>query len=147
MTLDEITAYLHEHIPVTRGLGAAAAHWDGASLRLAAPLTPNLNHRGTAFGGSMSALAILAGWGAVHLGLRERGIESGVVIQRSAMDFLAPVEGDFTATATLPAPGPWLRFVATLERHGRARVTVPATIACGSVVGASHQGTYAALRR
>jgi len=146
MTLDEITAYLHEHIPFTRGIGAEAVHWDGTSLRLAAPLLPNLNHRGTAFGGSMSALAILAGWGLVHLVLRERGIECRLVIQRSTMDFLAPVEGDFTATATLPAPVPWERFLATFERHGRARVTVSASIACGSVVGASHQGTYAALR-
>ena len=55
MSLDEITAYLHAHIPVTRSLGAAAVRWDGATLGLRAPLAPNLNHRGTAFGGSMSA--------------------------------------------------------------------------------------------
>lgn len=146
MTLDEITSYLHRHIPVTRGIGAEAVRWDGTSLGLAAPLGPNLNHRGTAFGGSMSALAILAGWGVVHLGLRQRGIECRLVIQHSALDFLAPVEGDFTATAALPAPGPWARFLETFARHGRARVMVSATVACGSVVGATHQGTYAALR-
>jgi thioesterase domain-containing protein len=145
MTLDEITAYLHEHIPVTRSLGAAAVRWDGASLALAAPLAPNLNHRGTAFGGSMSALAILAGWGVVHLALRERGMEARLVIQRSAMEFTAPLEGDFTATALLPAAGPWGRFLATLERHRRARIVVSASVACGGVVGGLHEGTYAAL--
>ncbi len=84
MSLDEITAYLHAHIPVTRSLGAAAVRWDGAALALRAPLAPNLNHRGTAFGGSMSALAILAGWGVVHLALRARGLETRLVVQRSA---------------------------------------------------------------
>lgn len=147
MTLDQITAYLHEHIPLTRSLGAAAVRWDGASLALAAPLAPNLNHRGTAFGGSMSALAILAGWGLVHLALRERGIEARLVIQRSAMEFAAPLEGDFTATAVLPEREPWERFLATLERHRRARISVSASVASGDVVGARHEGTYAAFRR
>jgi thioesterase domain-containing protein len=146
MTLDEITAYLHAHIPITRSLAAAAVLYDGTSLRLAAPLAPNLNHRGTAFGGSMSALAVLAGWALLHVKLRERGIENRLVIQRSTLDFEAPVDGDFVATATLPAPAAWNRFLLTLERHGRARVTVPATIACASGAGASHEGTYAAFR-
>ena len=145
MNLDEITAYLHAHIPITRSLGAVAVARDPAGLTLAAPLGANLNHRGTAFGGSMSALAILAGWGLVHLALRERGLETRLVIQRSAMEFLAPVEGDFAATATLPAPEDWDRFVATLSRHGRGRVTLAAAVTCGSVLGAKHEGTYAAF--
>jgi thioesterase domain-containing protein len=146
MNPDELTAYLHAHIPVTRSLGARALHHDAASLRLAAPLAPNLNHAGTAFGGSMSALAILAGWALVHLKLRERGIPNRLVVQRSAMEFLAPVDGDFTATAALPAPDAWRRFLATLERHGRARVTVPVTVLSSSGAGARHEGTYAAVR-
>lgn len=147
MTLDDLTAYLHEHIPITRGLGAAADHYDGTRLRLAAPLGPNLNHRGTAFGGSMSALAVLAGWALVHVKLRERGIGNRLVIQRSTLDFDAPVDGDFTATAVLPAAEDWDRFLRTLERHGRARVKVATTVACASRVGARHEGTYAAFRR
>ncbi|HEY6097971.1 MAG TPA: YiiD C-terminal domain-containing protein, partial [Anaeromyxobacter sp.] len=90
MSLAEITAYLHAHIPITRSLGAAAVRHDGTSLTLSAPLAPNLNHRGTAFGGSMSALALLAGWGVVHLALRDLGVETRLVVQRSAMDFLEP---------------------------------------------------------
>jgi thioesterase domain-containing protein len=145
MTLDEITAYLHAHIPLTRGLAAAARRWDGASLVLGAPLAPNLNHRQTAFGGSLSAVAILAGWGVVHLALRERGLDARVVIQRSAMEFVAPAAGDFAAAASVPEPRAWERFVTTLRRHGRARVAVAASVTCGGVLVASHEGTYAAL--
>ncbi len=147
MNLDELTAYLHAHIPITRSLGAAAVQYDGTRLRLAAPLAPNLNHRGTAFGGSMSALAVVAGWALLHVKLRERGIENRLVIQRSTLDFDAPVDGDFTATATLPAAADWERFLLTLGRHGRARVKVGATIDCASGTGARHEGTYAAFRR
>ncbi len=146
MTLEQITAYLHEQIPITRSLGAAVELYDGNSIRLAAPLGPNLNHRGTAFGGSLSALAVLSAWALLHLNLGERGIASRLVVQRSTLDFHAPVDGDFTATSTLPAPAQWNRFLATLERHGRARVTVTSLIACASALGASHEGTYVALR-
>jgi thioesterase domain-containing protein len=146
MTLDEITAYLHEHIPITRSLGVRVEHYDGQSVRLAAPLAPNLNHRATAFGGSLSSIAILSGWVLLHLQLRDHGVSNRLVIQRSAIDFDAPVEGDFTATSTLPPPTTWNRFLSTLARHRRARVTVASTIACASGVGGRHEGTYVAVR-
>lgn len=145
MTLDEITRYLHEHIPLTRNLGAVVELWDGATVRLGAPLAPNLNHRSTAFGGSLSALAILSGWALVHLSLRERGLEARVVIQRSELDFEEPVDGDFTASSALPPAADWDRFLATLTRHRRARVTVTSTLRWASGVGGEHRGTYVAV--
>ena len=146
MTLDEITAYVHEHIPITARLGARVEDYDGSSVRLSAPLAPNLNHRGTGFGGSLSTLAILSGWVLVHLQLRERGVAAEVVIQRASLDFEAPVDGDFTATATLPAPAVWDRFLATLRRHRQARVIVPSTLRCASGVAGHHEGTFVASR-
>jgi thioesterase domain-containing protein len=146
MTLDEITAYLHEHIAITRSLGVRVEHYDGQSVRLWAPLAPNLNHRETAFGGSLSSVAILSGWVLLHLKLRELGIENRLVIQRSALDFEAPVDGDFTSSSTLPAHAIWTRFLATLAKHRRARVTVSSTLECTSGVGGSHEGTYVAVR-
>jgi thioesterase domain-containing protein len=146
MTRDEITAYLHEHMPITRALGARVEHHDAQSVRIAAPLAPNLNHRDTAFGGSLSSLAILSGWVLLYLQLRDRGIECRLVIQRSALDFEAPVDGDFTSSSTLPAHAIWTRFLATLAKHRRARVTVSSTLECTSGVGGSHEGTYVAVR-
>lgn len=146
MRHDEVTAYLHAHIPITQALGARVEAWDGYAIRLSAPLAPNLNHRGTAFGGSLSALAILAGWATLHLALRERGVEARLVIQRSAIDFVEPIEGDFTASSRLPPPEQWERFLATLSRHSRARVTVEGEVACGGRAGGRHEGVYVALR-
>ncbi len=146
MTLDEVTQYLHEHIPLTRHLGATVAHWDGNTVRLSAPLAPNLNHRGTAFGGSLSALAIVCGWTLLHLALRERGVSHRIVIQSSKMDFAEPVDGDFTATSALPDPARWDRFLTTLRRHDRARIVVTSSVESPDVVGGSHEGTYVALR-
>ncbi len=146
MTLDEIAAYLHRQMPITTSLGARVEAYDGHSVRVAAPLAPNVNHFATAFGGSLSAVAILSGWLLLDLQLRDRGIASRLVIQRSAYDFEAPVEGDFTATSVLPPADAWNRFLATLARHHLARVTVSTTIACASGVRGRHEGTYVAMR-
>ncbi len=146
MTTAELTTYLHEHIPITRGLGARVEHLDDRSVRLVAPLAPNLNHRATAFGGSLSTLAILSGWVLIHAQLLGRDVAGRIVIQRSAFDYAAPVEGDFSATAALPEPQAWNRFLATLQRHHAARVVIHAEVTCGPVVGGRHEGTYAVLR-
>jgi thioesterase domain-containing protein len=148
MTPAEITRYLHEHIAITRQLGASVDAYDGASVRIVAPLGPNLNHRQTAFGGSLAALAILAGWTLVHLALRERGTDARLVIQRSEVDFDAPVDGDLVVSAALPPAPQWERFLAMLERHSRARVRVRGTIGpdARGVRAGAHEGTYVAAR-
>ena len=43
---------------------------------LSAPLAPNINHRETVFGGSASAVAILAAWSMLHLRLSAEGLGS-----------------------------------------------------------------------
>jgi thioesterase domain-containing protein len=66
----ELAQYLHEHIPLSRAMGVEVveATWDGVSLR--APLAPNINHRETVFGGSASAVAILAAWALLYVRLQ-----------------------------------------------------------------------------
>ena len=86
METGAVEAYLHEHIPLSAAMGTRVVRADPAEVRLEAPLEPNLNHRATAFGGSVAALAILAGWTVVHLRLRTEGVEARTVIQRSDED-------------------------------------------------------------
>lgn len=145
MNLPEITAYIHEHIPLTAHLGAKVAAYDGETVVLTAPLPPNLNHRNTAFGGSISALGILSGWTLLFLKLKEAGIKNRLVIQKSSFDFQEPVAGDFKATCAFPDPATWEKFIKTLTRHGRARMTVYSKIEDSSGVGGVHEGIYVAL--
>ncbi len=146
MTVTEVTRYLHEAIPLSRHLAAVVDSYDGQSIRLSAPLEPNLNHTFTAFGGSQSALAILSGWALIHLNLRDRAIPSNVVIQRSTIEYREPVDGAFSATSLLPDQTSWDRFLAMLARHRRARVAVVASIECGARVAGTHEGVYVASR-
>src|SRR5437773_915061 len=102
MTPDALTEYLHQHIPLTAALGARALRCDAHEIEISAPLKPNLNHRGTAFGGSLATLGIVSGWALLHLALRREHMTARLVIQRSECEFAEPVEDGFAAISRLP---------------------------------------------
>ena len=83
-----VERYLHDHIPLSAAMGARVLSAIPEGVVLQAPLEPNLNHRDTDFGGSVAAMAVLAGWTLVHIRLRAEGMEARTVIQRSDVTYL-----------------------------------------------------------
>ncbi|MFB3040360.1 MAG: YiiD C-terminal domain-containing protein, partial [Candidatus Poribacteria bacterium] len=69
MDLSALEEYLHEHIPLSKAIGVKVVEADSAGVTLSAPLAPNINHRETVFGGSASAVAILAAWTLLYVRL------------------------------------------------------------------------------
>ncbi|MGH8456716.1 MAG: YiiD C-terminal domain-containing protein [Stenotrophobium sp.] len=144
MTPDEITEYLHRNIPLTRALGVRVLRCETACAEISAPLAPNLNHRGTAFGGSLATLGIVSGWTLLHFALQREGIEARLVIQNSNCDFMEPAAGELTAVTRMPA-AEWDRFLAALRRGRRARICVKTEIMAVDRQVVTHEGTYVAL--
>ncbi len=141
----EIEAYLHRHIPISSGMGVRVLSCGHDGAVLTAPLAPNLNHRATVFGGSASAVAILAAWTWLHFALRDQDLKCRLVIQRNTMDYVAPIDGDFTAEcAGLPAVT-FEKFLKTLRRHGKARAELEARLLLGDAVVAKFSGEYVAV--
>lgn len=119
---------LLDRIPLARAMALHVQNWDGAVLTLGAPLAPNINDKGCAFGGSLASLMTLASWGVVELALRERGLDCDVYVQDSAIRYLAPVWGDFSAQAQLAAGESFEDFFATLAARGKARLSLNAEV-------------------
>jgi thioesterase domain-containing protein len=145
MSLAELEQYLHDHIPLSKAMGVAVVSADADSVILQAPLAPNINHRETVFGGSASALAILAAWSLLHTRLQGKGIDARLVIQRNTMEYDKPIFGEFTARSSLEQDDNWTKFTRMLERRGRAIVTIISVIEhAGQVVG-KLSGEFVAL--
>ncbi|MDR0226876.1 MAG: thioesterase domain-containing protein [Burkholderiaceae bacterium] len=122
---DYLESILHHDIPLTRDMGLTVLDWQNGRLRLGLPLQPNLNHKHTMFGGSLYCGAVLAGWGWLHLRLRQGGVDDGhIVIQEGQISYPLAITTDATAICEAPDPALWQRFVATYRRHGRARLTL-----------------------
>lgn len=143
--LDEITKYIHDHIPLTFHLGVKVKAYDGRSVSLSAPIAPNLNHRNTAFGGSLSALAILSGWALLHLKLKEQEIRSRLVIQKSSFEFSDPVDSDFDAICSMPPNDQFEKFLRALKKYRKARIRLASKITSASGKAGLHEGTYVAV--
>ena len=141
----EVEAYLHRHIPIAEAMGVQVRQCGQAGVVLAAPLAANVNHRATVFGGSASAVAILAAWTWLHFALRDADLKCRVVIQRNTMDYLAPIDGDFTAECTGVPPAAWEKFLKTLRRHGRARTELAADLKLQDARVAGFTGDYVAV--
>lgn len=145
MSPHELEAYLHEHIPLSRAMQVTAVAADPESVVLRAPLAPNINHRDTVFGGSASAVAILAAWSLLHVRLRAQGLASRLVIQSNTMDYALPILGEFTARSALERPADWTLFTRMLARRGKARASVVATLHEGGREVGRLTGAFVAL--
>jgi thioesterase domain-containing protein len=142
--LRESTAYLHERIPLTRAMGAQVAAYDGHEVVVTAPLAPNHNHLGTAFGGSLSALATLAGYALLWLELREP--TAHVVIRRSSIQFHHPVRADLRAICRTPSPAILASFRETFARKGKARLELHVEIVEAGLLAVEFTGTFVAVQ-
>jgi len=145
MDAGAVEKYLHEHIPLSRAMGVEVQDATPHSVKLSAPLPPNINHRGTVFGGSASAVAILSAWTLLYLRLKSEHVECSLVIQNSEMTYTCPITDRFTATAALHDPVAWSRFLATFGRRSRARIAVTSVLHCNDRKVGEFAGDFVAV--
>ena len=124
---EELTAHLHEAIPLTAVMGfrALEVSWDAAVL--AAPFENNRNHHGTFFGGSLTSLALLTGYAALRCRLQILERRCQIVIRRSTYSYERPARGEARARAEIDPRG-WQDLLDSLERRGGGKITLEATV-------------------
>src|ERR1700731_583006 len=119
---DYLQERIDREIMLAKPMGIIVESADDLSLVLRAPLAPNANHKGTAFGGSLYSLAVLTGWAWITRFLVTRQFDADAVIQESTMRFLAPVHGEMRACIEIPADADIDRFRKMLVRADRGRI-------------------------
>ena len=140
--LSRLQETLYAEIPITRAIGLCAEGYANGCLMLSAPLKPNINHKDTAFAGSINAVATLAGWSLLWLVLDEASLSGKVVIQDSRIQYLRPITGDFGARCCLPAPERVAQFLTVLRRRKRARIELEAEIWEAQMPAVKFAGRY-----
>jgi len=142
--LSETEKFLHEKIPLTRAMGVRVESFADGQFVLVAPIEKNHNHLHTAFGGSLSALATLAGYGFLWLELRDPKVH--VVIKESAIRFRRPVHGDIRAICRQPDDAVLSSFKSDFARKGKARIALNVEIVEDEIAAVEFQGTFVAVR-
>lgn len=142
-----LEAHILEHIPMARAMQLSVRRYTGDELEMAAPLGPNINDKGCAFGGSMASLLTLAGWGLVELGLRRRGFDCDIYVGTSQVRYREPVWGELRGVARFVEPGALESLVASLADSGKGRVEVACAIERGDDAAATLEARFVAKLR
>ena len=145
--ISELQATIEREIPLCAQMGLVVRSFHEEGLLVEAPLAPNRNHRGTAFAGSLNALCTAAGWGHVVLLLRRQALTGGVVIRRSAIRYLRPVDAALIVARSLPvAPLAEGYFLEMFREKGQAKLDLEVEISSGGEPAVSFQGSYVVLK-
>ena len=124
----QLIQFIRDEIPLAHAMDLQLDSCDDDTLSLLAPLAPNVNDKGCAFGGSLVSLMTLNGWARVELALRRRGHDCDVFVGESTARYLTPLWQDFRSEARLAAHADWSTFFNTLTARGKARIEVACVV-------------------
>ena len=146
MTNDQVRDYLYQQIPLSRAMGIGIDQAATSLVILNIPLAPNINHRETAFGGSISAAGILACWTLVHLRLDELDMHTRLVIHKNKMVYRQPIADDFQAQCHFNDETTWDQVLEMLDRWGKAKLQLTASLVCQGKKAAEFQGSFVVVK-
>lgn len=142
--LAQAEKFLHEQIPLTRAMGLRVVADATAGFAVEAKVARNSNHLRTAFGGSINAVATLAGYVFLWLELREEIAQ--VVIASSEIRFLRPVRETIRAVCLPPAESEIEKFKIALRERGKAHMTISVQIDENGARAAEFEAGFVARR-
>lgn len=121
-------------IPITKAMGLHIAELSALRAVVEMPFDTHVNHVSSAFGGSIYSAGALACYALFRALTESRGYHGRqLVIQEGRIEYKKPVLGIIRATASAPDRLALEGFFSALERRGKGRLRLTATIGEGSV--------------
>lgn len=109
-------------IPLLNAMQLSFSDYGDLSLWMEAPLAPNINNKGTAFGGSIASICLFGGWAVATLGFIDAGIRNTeIVVYTSEMTFERPARGLLRVRAFV-TPGDFDACLAGLRQGRNQRI-------------------------
>lgn len=128
LTLD-LQNQLEKEIPMTQQLGFRVHSLSVDKAVCFLPLQPNLNHKGTLFGGSQYAGCALACYSLFLYNVRSlEEVTNNIVVSRGEIFYKKPAQGDVVIEALWPSENERERFLKSLEKKGKSRVGLLARV-------------------
>ena len=115
---------------------------DTDGIRVAAPLSPNINIHGTGFAGSIYSLAVLTGWAlATHI-LEDAGLDAELVVAKGEIRYRAPVTGELRCSTRVDTESRG-EFLRATREQGKGMLRLEITV--GDAPAAVLSATFCAL--
>jgi len=98
MDKKELQRYIEENIPIVRDMGFIIEEVGNEVIVVSGEYCRHINHTKSVFGGSISSVMTLAGWGRVRILIEGFDPEATVVIKSNSTDFILPVTKNYVVT-------------------------------------------------
>ena len=140
----EVDNILRDKIKLYEHLGITIVDINSHKAHFHVSLEKNLNHKGTAFGGSLYATGVMAAYALVLAGLKHHQIVTeNIVISKGEISYHRPVETDFEVIASFSSPEEEESFYRKIKTDKRGKKTVGVQIlADGGSLKASLSGVF-----
>ncbi len=138
----ELEQTWHEEIPISKAMGIRVMDFANDQLVVRAELEPNINVHGTAFAGSLYAIAALCGWGMTWLQLKTRHIDGSIVIADGHIHYERPVKEPIVATCRFILSDQ-SEALARLKSQGKTRFNLECVVRANGNDAARFTGEYA----
>jgi thioesterase domain-containing protein len=146
MDKNEFEKLLHEQIPITKAMGFSVIEFTPSKVRILAKLEPNINHKSTAFGGSINCLLTVCGWAMTFINIKGIDPEAHVVIKKSNINYLKPIEEDFIAECELTDEESRDKFIKMYNKHKKGRLNLKVCCYKQDMLLAEYEGEYVAFK-
>ena len=109
-------------IPLLDAMQLSFVRFGDLTLTMEAPLAPNINNKGTAFGGSIASICLFGGWAVSTLAFIDNGISNTeIVVFKNDMTFERPARGLLRVNAWIK-PDEFEACLARLRAGDRSRI-------------------------
>ncbi|AZZ35465.1 thioesterase [Bdellovibrio sp. qaytius] len=125
MNAETLETKLHKEIPLSQFMQVKVVYADQKHIELQAPLGPNHNHVGTAFGGSLATMMVLAAYCQLFKIINETG---HVLLKTASMNYIHPVTGTLRAVCLAPTDEIVQKFQDAFSKKGKGRLTLTSQI-------------------
>ena len=104
--LQEFETECRRDIPLLTAMELSLTGYTDLVLTMEAPLAPNINNKGTAFGGSLASIGLFGGWAVATLAFMDHGIDNTeIVVFRNEVTFERPARGHLLVKVALDRDG------------------------------------------
>ncbi|QLY24113.1 YiiD C-terminal domain-containing protein [Bdellovibrio sp. KM01] len=118
----DLIQILSDNIKLYEHLGITVETLNSHRAVLKVDLQKNLNHKGTAFGGSLYATGVMSAYALVLAGLKYYKIETeNIVIAKGVIEYLRPIDSDFRILCEFPSLEEEKSFYQELQDKKRVR--------------------------
>lgn len=124
----ELQNYIVKNIPIVKEMGFIIEDIGDNQVIVSGEYKKHINHTNSVFGGSISSVMTLAGWGRVRILIEDIDKNAVILIKSNSTNFIKPVVEDYIVITESLLEKDIEKFKKIYNKFGKGRIMVNAVL-------------------